>query len=63
MSASDRETYEEELTRCPQCEGTIELVEKLESNGEGVAFAHITCPECAFSAREEWVHDRTIRKT
>lgn len=56
-----RETYDNELLYCPDCESDVEIVESLESNGEGVAFGYIECVDCDFRAREEYVHAETVR--
>jgi len=55
--------YKEELVRCPECGERVTLTDPIESNGEGVAFGYIHCedPDCDFKAREEWIHDKTIK--
>lgn len=55
------ETYDQELTGCPDCGEFVRISEDIESNGQGVAFGRIECPECGFAARETWVHDLTER--
>lgn len=61
VTADTTTSYHEELSTCPECDGLLRLVDGIESTGEGVAFGYVECNNCGFRAREEWVHDQTVR--
>lgn len=63
MSESTRESWEEELNKCPDCGADVKISESIESLGDGVAFGSIECEDnCGFSAMETWEHNETVKR-
>jgi len=51
--------FDKELTRCPECGGTLTLTEPITSNGGGIAAGVVECGQCDWKAEEQWVIDFT----